>query len=282
MLDEELNSNPQAAAKNYEAMIAGFDQQRETAAQAIFRLGESYRRMGRIDEARLLYARILREFVDFPDLAKLSQRILTENAPTQPRGKYDSSAAAPNPAEEDLIRQELALLEQELAENDARVQAGLASSNSGLSVKREILQLKQRLARARTEEWPAPTLTPQSSAALSSSSQTYRGPDIPSDPGRLKAATKDLENQIALLSENVQPETLSTQVIKDPRFADLKSVYEKRLLSSSGDEESEKARALAKERLTKWIHDVYLPELKSTLDFNRARLDALEKQSEKR
>jgi TolA-binding protein len=83
MLDEELSSNPQAAAKTYEAMIANFDQQRETAAQSIFRLGELYRKTGRIDEARSLYARILREFVDFPDLVKLSQRLLTENAPAQ-------------------------------------------------------------------------------------------------------------------------------------------------------------------------------------------------------
>jgi tetratricopeptide (TPR) repeat protein len=281
MLDEELNSDPQAAAKNYEAMIASFDQQRESAAQAIFRLGESYRKMGRIEEARSMYARILREFVDFPDLAKLSQRMLSENAPTQTGRSIAYSAETPNPAEQDLMRQELALLEKELADTESLVKSGLASQNSGLSLKREILQLKQRLARTRTQE-PAPVPVESRSNQVSASGFRAYADISSSDPGRLKDEIRDIENQIELLSGKVQPETLSTKIIKDPRFAELKSDYERRLLNATGDAESEKDRVLAQERLTKWIQEIYLPELKSTLAIKGGSLEALEKRSELR
>jgi tetratricopeptide (TPR) repeat protein len=282
ILDEELNADPQAAAKNYEAMIANFDQQRESAAQAIFRLGESYRKMGRIEEARSMYARILREFVDFPDLAKLSQRMLSENAPTQTGRSIAYTAEAPNPAEQDLMRQELALLEKELADTESLVKSGLAGQNSGLSLKREILQLKQRLARTRTQEWPAPVPVESRSNQVSASGFRAYADISSSDPGRLKDEIRDIESQIELLSGKVQPETLSTKVIKDPRFAELKSDYERRLLNATGDAESEKDRAPAQERLKKWIQEIYLPELESTLAIKNGSLKALEKRSELR
>jgi tetratricopeptide (TPR) repeat protein len=282
MLDEELNSDPQAAAKNYEAMIASFDQQRESAAQAIFRLGESYRKMGRIEEARSMYARILREFVDFPDLAKLSQRMLAENAPTQAGRSVAYATATPNPAEEGLIKEELALLEKELADTESRVKSGLATPNSGLSLKREILQLKQRLVRTRTQEWPAPVTVESRPNQVSASGFRAYADISSSDPGRLKDEIRDLESQIELLSGKVQPETLSTKVIKDPRFAELKSDYEHRLLNATGDADSEKERTLAQERLGKWIQEIYLPELKSTLAIKNGTLDVLEKRFEPR
>jgi hypothetical protein len=283
LLDEELSANPQAAAKTYEAMIASFDQQRETAAQAIFRLGESYRRMGRVDEARAMYARILREFVDFPDLAKMSQRILTENAPTQPRGSLDLTTAAPNPAEEDLIRQEITLLEKELADNESLIKSGLASASSGLSLKREILQLKQRLARSRPQDWPTPTAPPLSARSNELKlTRPARAADTISDPQQLEVEIKDIESQIRLLTGNVPPQNMSTQIIKDPRFADLKAKLEATVLDASGTEGSDKAVASARDRLAKWMQEIYLPELESTLAVKKARLEALEKRSELR
>jgi hypothetical protein len=281
MLDEEFNSNPQAAAKNYEAMIATFDQQRETAAQAIFRLGESYRRMGRIDEARSMYARILREFVDFPDLAKLSQRLLSENAPTQPREGAALTATVPNREEEELIRQELALLGEQLGVAEEQVKNGQATASSTIPIKREMLQLKQRLARTQTQTWaiaaPTESLQSQSPNFLY---RTDRAAGSPGELERLEIETKDLRSQIDLLSGEVQPETVSTQIINDPRFATLKLEYEKSLLDASGDEASKKALANARDRLVKWIQEIYVPELKSSLSIKIARLQAFEKRSE--
>jgi tetratricopeptide (TPR) repeat protein len=281
MLDEELNSNPQAAAKTYEAMLAAFDRQRETAAQAIFRLGESYRRMGRVDEARSMYARILREFVDFPDLAKLSQRILTENAPTQSREISALTVAPSNPEEQGFMRQELALLEEELTLTEERIKAGMESTTSALPLKREILQLKQRLARSQAPTWEVPA--PPNSTRTRATASWYRpgrAPDSASELERLENEVKDLKDQITLLSGEVQPEAVSTEIISDPRFATLKLEYEKYLLDVSGDPASKKALDNARDRLVKWIQGIYVPELKNSLSIKNARLEAFAKRSE--
>jgi TolA-binding protein len=78
-VDLDVNADPKNAALQYQNFIAGFDSQREAAAHAVFGLGEAYRKLGRMEEARAQYARILREFVDFPDLARQSQKLLAEN-----------------------------------------------------------------------------------------------------------------------------------------------------------------------------------------------------------
>jgi tetratricopeptide (TPR) repeat protein len=280
MLDEEFNSNPQAVAKTYEAMISSFDQQREPAAQSIFRLGEIYRRIGRVEEARTMYARILREFVDFPDLAKLAQRALTENAPTQPRDNPTLTATAPNPAEEELIRQELALVEAELAENEERIKAGMAAQSSGLPLKREILQLKQRLARTQTPGWITTMPGKDQPLEARASYRLDRPADSRGEFEQLQSETKVLMDKIALLSGKIQVEALSKEVINDPLFAELKGNYERALLNASDDENSKKALADAQSRLEKWIQEIYLPELKSTLAMKNARLEALGKRSE--
>jgi tetratricopeptide (TPR) repeat protein len=280
-LSEELEGNPQDAAKKYEEMVSVFDQQRESAAQAVFRLGEAYRRMGRIEEARAMYARILREFVDFPDLVRTSQSLLTENAPTQPRASTDFSNPVPNPAEQDLIKQEIALLEQQLNENESLIKAGLASHSSGISLKREILQLKQRLARARTD-WPTPPETERrASTASNSFERTGRG-RISSELEALQIEVADLKGKLNLVSNHTDPDRLSSQVINDPRFAELKSSYERKLLDESGDQDSARAVQAARDRLVKWIQQIYLPELENTLSLKMSRLKEIEEQSQLR
>ncbi len=182
-LDEEVSANPQDAAHRYEAIIAGFDSQRAAAAQAVFRLGESYRRMGRVDEARVQFARILREFVDFPELAALSQQQLTQALPRpQPGSVYgtppvyfggseaggsppaggmasgyapvtpriapapsDEAAAAVREEERALLQEEIGLLEEALSDVSQQFMSGVASRSDVLSVQREILQLKRQL-----------------------------------------------------------------------------------------------------------------------------------------
>jgi TolA-binding protein len=269
-----VNADPQTAAKNYEAIVSNFDRQREVAAQAIVRLGEAYRRMGRIDEARAMYARILREFVDFPDLARVSQQLLTENAPTQIRENATLTTGVPTPAEEEFIREELKLLEEQLVNAKALTETGQTSTNSLLPIRREILQLKQRLARAQTQNSPSAPTAPNyyGKHAAGSSSQSYRSSASRSETDRLKGEVRELENQIEVLSEGKQLEAMSTQVIKDPRFAELKSDYEKKFLSVTGDKESVEAATNAQERLTRWIQEIYLPELKSTLAIKTSQL----------
>jgi tetratricopeptide (TPR) repeat protein len=157
-LDLDVNADPQDAARQYQSFIAGFDSQREAAAHAVFGLGEAYRKLGRMEEARAQYGRILREFVDFPELARQSQKLLAENASSRggamdPFVAVDPSQSQEALAEErDLVMQELKLLEGELETIKTRIQQGVEPTSSARPVQREILQLKQRLVRLRKDE----------------------------------------------------------------------------------------------------------------------------------
>jgi hypothetical protein len=147
----ELNHDPQASASRYAAIVANFDAQRQAAATAVYGLGEAYRKMGRNVEARVQYARILREFVDFPELARQSQRQLsTTSSPADPdsAGGISNGGRSENVQEERaLLREELELLERELVRTQDRINAGVEPTSSGLQLQRDILRLKQQLAR---------------------------------------------------------------------------------------------------------------------------------------
>jgi hypothetical protein len=168
-----------------------------------------------------------------------------------------------------------------LAEAEERVKTGQATPSSTVPIKREMLQLKQRLARTRmqTEAIPAPNEFKRSQSS-NFFSRPGRVADTSDERERLEMETKDLKDKIALLSGEVQPETVSSEIINDPRFATLKSEYEKTLLNASGDEASTKALANAQGRLARWIQEIYVPELKSSLSIKNARLESNAKRRE--
>ena len=85
ILEEDLDLDLAAAVQFYQTLINQFDAQRPVAANAIFRLGECYRRLGRTDDARSQYDRILREFSDQAVLVRLSQRYARVPATPGPR-----------------------------------------------------------------------------------------------------------------------------------------------------------------------------------------------------
>ncbi|MEK7685541.1 MAG: tetratricopeptide repeat protein, partial [Verrucomicrobiota bacterium] len=51
LFEEEGNHDLAAAIQAYQTVISQFDEQRKTAANAIFRLGECYRKQGKTNEA---------------------------------------------------------------------------------------------------------------------------------------------------------------------------------------------------------------------------------------
>ncbi len=148
-LSAELNQDPQASASRYAAIVANFDAQRQAAATAIYGLGEAYRKMGRVAEARVQYARILREFVDFSELARQSQRQLSAtpvSADLELTGTFGGSAETVE-EEKVLLKEEMALLERQLALIQDRIQAGIVPQTEALPLQRDILRVKQQLLR---------------------------------------------------------------------------------------------------------------------------------------
>jgi hypothetical protein len=172
----ELNHDPQASVSRYAAIVANFDAQRQAAATAVYGLGEAYRKMGRNVEARVQYARVLREFVDFPELARQSQRQLstTSNAADPDSAGGISGGGRSENVEEEraLLREELELLEGELARTQDRIKAGVEPTSSGLQLQRDILRLKQQLVRLpRSGGGATPTPNPAAEGADSHDSQ---------------------------------------------------------------------------------------------------------------
>jgi ankyrin repeat protein len=77
LFDEEASRDLNAAVADYQALAAQFDQDRQIAATAIYRLGECYRKLGQTNDAVTQYQRLIREFADQKDLVTLSRQNLT-------------------------------------------------------------------------------------------------------------------------------------------------------------------------------------------------------------
>ncbi len=73
---EEVTRDAEAAAKQYEQVLARYAEQREFAATALFRLAEVRRKQDRKDDAIQLYQRFLTEFPDSATQAKLARENL--------------------------------------------------------------------------------------------------------------------------------------------------------------------------------------------------------------
>ena len=87
VVEEEANLDLNAAVQSYRSVLTQFDGQRPLAAHALFRLGECYRKLGRMEEAKAQYARVIREFPDQTYLAQLCAHATNEVARLEARLK---------------------------------------------------------------------------------------------------------------------------------------------------------------------------------------------------
>lgn len=177
MMEEEGQLNLDAAIKRYQQTISKYDSRRTAVAQAVFRLGECYRKMGRMEEAKVQYARILREFPDQEALVKSSQTYLFGNGSRGQSGyktrlqsiitrrpatvtrkgtvtirdqSVSSADLAPEPgsaesadALEGNFDQDIALLNKQIAEAQQQVKLGVAPTATVDKLQRELLELQR-------------------------------------------------------------------------------------------------------------------------------------------
>ena len=100
---EESQKDQAAAMESYKSVIAQFDEGRKTAATALFRMAECYRKQHKDAEAKAAYQRLTEQFADQAKLAGQARKALASNYP------------APSPEagrEEARNRYRTALLEQ--------------------------------------------------------------------------------------------------------------------------------------------------------------------------
>src|SRR5437764_9101249 len=85
IVKEETQQNLAGAIQNYQAVLDRFDEARKTAATALLRMAECYRKQGNVPQAAAAYGRILRDFADQGKVAEEARR-------------HTPGAAAPAPA----------------------------------------------------------------------------------------------------------------------------------------------------------------------------------------
>jgi multidrug efflux pump subunit AcrA (membrane-fusion protein) len=161
ILEEDLNLDLSAAIQSYQSLITQFDAQRPMAANAIFRAAECYRRLGRMDEARSQYARILREFADQAPLVKLSRKhanpaLATASLPA------DGASWGPQTADETAtLERQLAQARNELLKARSELARLLDSVESGVIDRNELLKARSEVAGLRTELKMNPANAPE-------------------------------------------------------------------------------------------------------------------------
>jgi hypothetical protein len=273
IIAEETSADPTIAADQYRSAIARFDAQRADAAQAVFRLGECLRKLGRMEEAKVQYARILREFVDEAELVKLSQKRLNESLPNA----SNQFAAPPRKNYEELNTQEMDLVREQIAGIEQRVANGVESSASLLPLRRELLRLEQeRAIRAQTGASNYfPAVSDSQSRLLSPHEEDLRAVE-----SELRKQGLEFQKLVAVknMIEKGDYETLTPSIIDDPRFLKLKAEYEEQFTKGPLRETAEVAQENLKQvrqRLYAWVDQIYLPELRSSITFAESRIEEL-------
>lgn len=97
IVEEETGKNLEKAIHLYEGILADYDQERKTAATALFRLAECYRKVGKRPQAIAAYRRVVAEFADQTALVASSRQQLNAYgvaAPEDTSPARASSAAA--------------------------------------------------------------------------------------------------------------------------------------------------------------------------------------------
>jgi len=159
VVEEESKHNLNAAIQHYQTALAQFDEARQTAATALFRMAESYRKQGKDDQAIAAYKRVAREFADQGKLAEQSRSILAGTyhaATTEPlsnnelstRNRINEYLKAQDQARQayrNTLVEEVALIEKELQRVRKQVDLGAKGPEAINIVTIQLVQAQRQL-----------------------------------------------------------------------------------------------------------------------------------------
>jgi tetratricopeptide (TPR) repeat protein len=90
ILEEDSKQRPAAAIQQYQAVMTQFAEARQTAATALFRMAECFRKQGNKSQAIASYQRLLKDFADQTKLAAQSRTVLATTYSVAPTGSPDT------------------------------------------------------------------------------------------------------------------------------------------------------------------------------------------------
>lgn len=149
LLEEEANHNLDAAIQAYQSVVNQFGDQRKVAATAVFRLGECYRKQGKTNEAVVQYRRVLEDFADQASLVGPSEKNLAAlgRASNQAEGGQVAVSARTitDPDQLKLLKEEIKLVESQLAAAEAQFKVGKVGFDEIAKSKKALLELQRQL-----------------------------------------------------------------------------------------------------------------------------------------
>jgi hypothetical protein len=140
---EETGRNPDDALSIYQSVLAQYDAERKTAATALFRLAETYRKQGKKEQAQAAYARVVQEFADQTKLAALS-RAQVPKAKSEPPAPARSAAEARQEYRQ-LLLEEIKFSEQDAKSMKLKYELGAESQQSVVTSQQQLNEAKLRL-----------------------------------------------------------------------------------------------------------------------------------------
>jgi tetratricopeptide (TPR) repeat protein len=154
VVEEEKNQNLNAAIQAYQTVLSQFDQERQTAATALFRIAECYRKQGKNDQAIAAYKRVGSEFQDQTKLAEQSRMVLAKTfkdqsapvaRPTNP-GADSARAADARRRYRDLTEAQIKEVKAQLDAEKLKYDLGASSIGSVIEVQSRLSDLERQLA----------------------------------------------------------------------------------------------------------------------------------------
>lgn len=210
LMQEEVHQNLEKAVEHYQGVVNAFDEQRSVIAMSVFRLAECLRKLGRMDEAAPLYARVVTEFSDQESISLLSQRFVPTSAPI-PEVVTPDTKIIDHPTSLKLLIQQLHDVESETALRTLMLATGdtLALNLSSIyrEAKAELAQLQTRYL----DKWPGIVEKKAKIASLENQMKSH-----------VQQAIKNLELRLVALeavqkSSNKTSPNNSKSLVNDPR-----------------------------------------------------------------
>jgi tetratricopeptide (TPR) repeat protein len=208
IVEEETNRNLDAAIQSYQSVLAQYDEDRKSAATALFRIAECYRKQGKSTEAIAAYSRVVREFADQARLAEQSRNQLSKTYKIpQPQ-----TAGPIDPATAEARKRYRAILEEEIQDFQKivdfvhqQVLLGAVAVQDTYDVQADLARLKSRLAAfdaGLIPQAPAGARTPEALAAraqyraLLQTEVDYAAKDLERERERYKLGAESLQSVV--------------------------------------------------------------------------------------
>ncbi len=159
VVEEESKQDLDAAIREYRAVLSQYEAARETAAMALFRMAECYRKEGKRQQAIEAYQRVTRDFPDQGKLARQSRGALqntyqlsADESATLKRAELEAEkqeAARNNEAFQryrQTILDEMELVQRQIKSAEQKRQLGVISDNVIDNLSEKLIRLKRDLA----------------------------------------------------------------------------------------------------------------------------------------